>query len=167
MRKTRLTLIAATACVMMLGCTSQPKTTIEKIDLLKKQVQADATALQNIANEDFARIQKDFHYCDSMLQYINDKQIGAHFEKLNLTQAYILQFKEVKPIMEQKIDYVMQQLINLKSDAESHYLSDSLVQVYLATESKVADTLHAQVKYFKDSFQKCQKSLNQLKKSNK
>ena len=167
MRKTRLTLIAAIACVVMLGCTSQPKTTVEKIDLLKKQVQADALALQNIENEDYARIQKDFHYCDSMLQYLDEKQVDAHFNQLNLTQAYLLQVKEVKSIMEKKMDFVVQQLSNLKSDAESHYLSDSLVLVYLETENKVADTLHAQVEYFKDSFHKCQEKLNQMKKSSK
>ena len=79
----------------------------------------------------------------------------------------MLQFMEVKPIMEKKMDYVVEQLGNLKSDAESHYLSDSLVLVYLDTENKVADTLHAQVAYFKDSFSKCQASLDQLKKSKK
>ena len=164
MRKTKLTLIAAIASVVMLGCTNQPKTTIEKIDQLQQQVQADALTLQNITNKDFAKIQNDFHYCDSMLQYLDEKQVDDHFNKLNLTQAYILQFKGVKPVMEKKMDFVVQQLSNLKSDAESHYLSDSLVLVYLETENKVADTLHAQVEYFKDSFHKCQETLNQMKK---
>ena len=167
MRKTRLTFIAAIACAMMLGCTHQPQTTVERIDHLKKQVVADADALQTIVNEDFARIQKDFHYCDSMLQYLDAEQVDVSFNQLNLTQAYILQFKEVRPVMEKKMDYVVEQLGNLKSDAESHYLSDSLVLVYLDTETKVADTLHAQVEYFKDSFSKCQASLDQLKKSKK
>lgn len=167
MRKTRLTFIAALACIMIIGCTHQPKTTIEKIDCLKKQVVADADALQTIANEDFVKLQKDFHYCDSLLQYLDAKVVEASFEHLNLTQAYLLQFKEVKPVMEKKMDYVVEQLGNLKSDAESHYLTDSLVLVYLDTETKVADTLHAQVAYFKDSFSKCQASLNQLKKSKK
>ena len=165
MRKTRLIRIAVLTCAMMLGCTHQPQTTIEKIDHLKKQVTTDATALQTITDEDFVKLQKDFHYCDSILQYLNSEQVDANFDQLNLTQAYILQFKEVKPVMEKKMDYVVQQLSNLKSDAESHYLSDSLVLVYLNTESKVADTLHAQVVYFKDSFSKCQASLDQLKKS--
>ena len=167
MRTTRLTLIAAIACAMMLGCTSQPKTTIEKIDLLKKQVMTDADALQTLTNEDFAKVEKDFHYCDSILQYFDEEQVSANFDQLNLTQAYILQFKDVKPVMEKKMDYVVEQLTNLKSDAESQYLSDSLVLVYLDTETKVADTLHAQVDYFRTSFRNCQKSLDQMKKSKK
>lgn len=165
MRKSRLTFIAALACIMIFGCSHQPKTTIEKIDCLKKQVVADADALQAIANEDFVKLQKDFHYCDSLLQYLDAEQVEASFDQLNLTQAYIFQFKEVKPVMEKKMDYVVEQLGNLKSDAESHYLSDSLVLVYLNTETKVADTLHAQVEYFKDSFSKCQASLDKLKQS--
>jgi PBP1b-binding outer membrane lipoprotein LpoB len=167
MRKTKLILIAALACIVLSGCNNQPKTTIEKIDLLKKQVATDAKALQAIANEDFTTLQNDFHYCDSMLQYIDAEQVKANFDQLNLTQAYILQFKEVKPVMEKKMDYLVQQLDNLKSDAESQYLPDSLVLIYLDTETKVADTLHAQVDYFKDSFSSCQKSLNQMKKVNK
>ena len=167
MRKTKLTLFAVLACFILFGCNSQPKTTIEKIDLLKKQVVTDADALQTIAKEDFSTLQQDFHYCDSLLQYIDAEQVKANFDQLNLTQAYILQFKEVKPVMEKKMDYLVQQLDNLKSDAESHYLSDSLVLIYLDTEMKVADTLHAQVDYFKDSFRNCQKALDQMKKANK
>lgn len=167
MRKTKLILIAALACIVLSGCNNQPKTTIEKIDLLKKHVATDAKALQAIANEDFTTLQNDFHYCDSLLQHIDAEQVKANFDQLNLTQAYILQFKEVKPVMEKKMDYLVQQLDNLKSDAESQYLPDSLVLIYLDTETKVADTLHAQVDYFKDSFSSCQKSLNQMKKVNK
>ena len=167
MRKTKLILIAALACIVLSGCNNQPKTTIEKIDLLKKQVATDAKALQAIANEDFTTLQNDFHYCDSLLQHIDAEQVKANFDQLNLTQAYILQFKEVKPVMKKKMDYLVQQLDNLKSDAESQYLPDSLVLIYLDTETKVADTLHAQVDYFKDSFSSCQKSLNQMKKVNK
>ena len=167
MRKTRLTLIAFLTCALMLGCTHQPKTTIEKIDHLKKQVSTDAKALQALASDDFTKLQKDFHYCDSLLQYLDTKLVEDNFEQLNLTQAYIRQFKDVKHIMEKKMDFVVELLDNLKSDAESHYLSDSLVLIYLDTETKVADTLHAQVEYFKDRFRKCQVALDKLKKSKK
>ena len=167
MRKTRLTLIATLVCIILLGCNSQPRTTIERIELLKKQVVTDSDALQTIANKDFTTLKKDFHYCDSILQYIDAEQVEANFEQLNLTQAYIHQFNEVRPIMEKKMDFLLQQLDNLKSDAESHYLTDSLVIIYLDTETKVADTLHAQVDYFKDIFRNCQKSLDQMKKANK
>ena len=167
MRKTKPIFFAFLACIILFGCNNQPQTTIEKIDLLKKQVVTDADALQTIASEDLPTLQKDFHYCDSILQYIDAEQVKANFDQLNLTQAYILQFKEVEPVMKKKMDYLVQQLDNLKSDAESSYLPDSLVLIYLGTETKVADTLHAQVDYFKDSFSNCQKSLNQMKKANK
>ena len=167
MRKTKPIFFAFLACIILFGCNNQPKTTIEKIDLLKKQVVTDADALQTIASEDLPTLQKDFHYCDSILQYIDAEQVKANFDQLNLTQAYILQFKEVEPVMKKKMDYLLQQLDTLNSDAESSYLPDSLVLIYLGTETKVADTLHAQVDYFKDSFRNCQKALDQMKKANK
>ena len=153
----------ATAFFILTGCT--PKTTSDKIEALKRQVETDAKTLQDIENKDFAKLQSDFKHCDSMLQHLNEAQVNASFETLNLTQAYLQQFKDVKPVMADKMDYLMVQLDNLKSDAESHYLSDSLVLVYLDTETKVADTLHKQVDYFQDRFHKCQNDLNTLKKS--
>ena len=167
MRKSNIILIAAFACLLLNGCTSQPKTTMEKIDTLKQQVLTDAHTLQNIDNKVFTKLQKDFLYCDSILQYLTPEQVDARFEQLNLTQAYLLQYCEVKPVMEKKMDYLVEQLDHLKADAESHYLSDSLVTVYLAIETRVADTLHAQVSYFQDCLGNCQKELNKLKKSKK
>lgn len=166
MRKTTLSIISVFACALFIACTSQPKTTAEKIDTLKQQVLTDRQSLQGLEDKDFAQLQKDFVLCDSLLQHLSQKQVDASFEQLNLTQAYLLQFKEVKPVMNKKMEYVVQQLDNLKSDAESHYLSDSLALIYLETETKVADTIHAQVEYFQDRFKSCQKSLNNLKKSN-
>ena len=165
MRKANIILIATFVCLLLVGCTSQPKTTVEKIGTLKQQVLTDANTLQKIDNEAFTKLQKDFLYCDSILQYLTPEQVDARFEQLNLTQAYLLQYREVKPVMQKKLDYLVEQLDHLKADAESHYLSDSLVMVYLATETRVADTLHAQVAYFQDCFGNCQKELNKMKKS--
>lgn len=165
MRKSNIILIATFLCLFLAGCNSQPKTTVEKIDMLKQQVLTDANTLQKIDNKIFTKLQKDFIYCDSVLQYLTPEQVDARFEQLNLTQAYLLQYREVKPVMEKKMDYLVEQLDHLKADAESHYLSDSLVTVYLVIETHVADTLHAQVAYFQDCLGNCQKELNKLKKS--
>ena len=157
--------ILMTAFLWLTSCKEAPKTTSDKIDALKQQVESDAKVLQDIESKDFVALQNDFRYCDSMLQYLTNEQVDVAFEKLNLTQAYLQQFKDVKPIMVNKMEYLTVQLDNLKSDAESHYLSDSLVLVYLDTETKVADTLHKQVDYFQDRFDNCQKEINALKKS--
>ena len=157
--------ILATAFVWLTGCKEAPKTTSGKIDALKQQVESDAKTLKNIENKDFTTLRNDFRYCDSILQYLTEEQVDAAFEKLNLTQAYLQQFADIKPVMASKMDFLLVQLDNLKSDAESHYLSDSLVLVYLDTETKVADTLHRQVDYFQNRFDNCQKDLNTLKKS--
>lgn len=165
MKKSNIILITTLICLFVVACTNQPKTTVQKIDTLKHQVMTDVKTLQKIDSEIFTKLQKDFMYCDSLLQYLTTEQVDAHFEQLNLAQAYLLQYREVKPVMDQKMDYLMEQLDHLKADAESHYLSDSLVTVYLTTETRIADTLHAQVTYFQDCLGKCQKELNKLKKS--
>lgn len=163
MRKTLLSLVIALTCSFMVACTHQPKTLTERIDALKQQVTNDAKTLQEIESKDFATLQSDFVSCDSMLQHLPQEQVEANFEHLRLANAYLMQFSEVKPVMEQKMNYVIQQLDNLKSDAESHYLSDSLANVYFETENHVADTLHAQVEYFKDRLSSCQNTLNRMK----
>ena len=158
-------LILAVTLLSLLSCKEVPETTSEKIDALKHQVESDAMTLQNIENRDFTLLRDDFRYCDSMLQFLDSEQVDAGFEKLNITQAYLQQFVEVKPIMVSKMNYVIVQLDNLKADLVSQYVNDSLALVYLADESRVADTLHEQVLYFQDRFGKCQSELNTLKKS--
>lgn len=165
--KTRHTLLIflATALVWLIGCKEAPKTTSDKIDALKHRVETDAQSLQNLETKDYAKLQSDFLYCDSLLQHLSEEQVTAGFEKLNLAQAYLLQFKDIKPLMASKMDYVIVQLDRLKNDLASQYLCDSLALVYLHDERLVADTLHQQVLYFQDRFQKSQKELNTLKKS--
>lgn len=148
------------------GCHNAPKTNIEKIDNLKKQVQADAKTLSDLDAKDFVTLEKDFRLCDSMLQYQNEEQVDQAFETLRLVQAYLEQFKVTKPTMQAEMDSTLLQLDRLKTDAESHYLSDSLVEVYIDTETEYVTKLSNQVQYFQDRFGNCQKDLNALKKQN-
>ena len=146
------------------GCHSAPETSIEKIDSLKKQVQADAKTLNKIETKDFVALEKDFRTCDSMLQYLNEEQVDNSFETLRLVQAYLEQFKDTQPMMQAEIDSTLLQLDRLKADAEGHYLSDSLVTVYIDTETEHVNRLSNQVQYFQDRFGRCQKDLDALKK---
>ena len=158
-----LLLFFAALSLWLTSCQDAPQTTSDKIDALKQQVETDAQTLQDLENKDYATLQSDFRYCDSMLQYLSEEQVDAGFEKLNLAQAYLLQFNEVKPRMVSKIDYVIVQLDRLKADLASQYLNDSLALTYLNDERLVADTLHQQLLYFQDRFRKSQ--LNALRKS--
>lgn len=144
-----------------------PKTNIDKIDLLKKQVQANAKILQNLEDKDFKELEKEFFACDSMLQYLRPEVIEELFPKLQLTNAYIEQFKAVKPNMKNEIDSTLLQLDNLKADIKSQFLSDSLVTIYIADETQHVDKLSSQIQYFKDRFRSCQKELDDFKKGNK
>lgn len=162
--------IALFALVISIGfgsCQNKPQTLTGQIDQLKQQVVADSTTLHQLKTVDYQKLNSEFIFCDSLLQYVSQDQIETAFEPLNLTQAYLQQFTQVQPIMSEKMRYSLTQLDLLKADAESHYLSDSLVFVYLNDESQVADTLHNQVIYFKDRFGQCQKDLNAFKKNHK
>ena len=143
---------------------SKPETNIDKIESLQKQVQADSKTLNDIEAHEFVTLQKDFIACDSMLQYLNEEQVEQSFERLQLIQAYIEQFKFTKPLMQADMDTTLHQLDRLKADAESRYLSDSLVSVYLESEAEYVERLSNQVQYFKDRFSTCEQDLDALKK---
>ena len=144
------------------GCHNASNT--EKIDSLKKQVTVDAQILQDLEEKEFPLLEKDFIACDSMLQYLTEEQVNQSFEKLRLVQAYLEQFKVTKPMIQADMDTTLLQLDRLKADAESHYLSDSLVTVYMEDEIKCVDKISSQVQYFQDRFGKCRKDLDILKK---
>lgn len=141
-----------------------PKTNIEKIEALEKQVRADAQALELLENKDFVNLEKDFLTCDSMLQHLRSEVVEEVFPQLQLVSAYIEQFKAVKPMMKTEIDSTLLQLGNLRADAQSKFLSDSLVTIYLADETRHVDKLNNQIQYFKDRFSSSQKDLNNIKK---
>ena len=146
------------------SCNNKPATNIDKINSLKKQVQADAKTLNDIETKDFVTLKRDFKICDSLLQYQSPEQVDKSFEKLQLVQAYLEQFKFTKPMMQADMDTTLLQLDRLKADAESHYLSDSLVTIYLENETEYVNKLSNQVRYFQDRFNSCQQDLNALKK---
>jgi hypothetical protein len=142
----------------------KPETHRGKIESLQQQVQADSKTLNDIEANEFVAIQRDFRVCDSMLQYLSQEQVDKSFEKLQLVQAYIEQFKFTKPLMQADMDSTLHQLNRLKADAVNHYLSDSLVTVYLENETEYVNKQSNQVRYFQDRFSKCQEDLDELKK---
>ena len=125
-------LVAALVALTLGACNPKQSSTVERIDNLKKQVNADVKDLQQIENEDYPKLSKDFMYCDSLLQYLDSTQVEQAFEKLNLTQAYLRQFDEVKGEKHQKAEYANLQLDRLKADLESQYINDSLATVIAA-----------------------------------
>jgi hypothetical protein len=148
---------------IMTNCSNKSVTNLDKIDSLKKQVQADAKTLNDIEAKEYVTLKKDFMACDSMLQYQSPEQMQKSFETLQLVQAYLEQFKFTKPMMQADMDTTLHQLERLKADAESHYLSDSLVTVYLENETEYVNKLSNQVRYFQDRFNSCQQDLNAMK----
>ncbi len=135
------------------------------IDQLHDQLTSDSIALQKLQDNYQERLWADFRWCDSMLQYLPKEAINDYFESLNLAQAYLNQFDEMLPVMQQDISYTRRQLVNLKKDIDTHYLSDSLASVYLKDETAVADTIHERIRYFQDRLSQQDQSLSDTKKS--
>lgn len=148
---------------LLLACSCQSKK--EPIQQLQDQLKKDGVALDKLQDQYQNRLQADFQWCDSMLQYLPADQVDAYFEDLNLAQAYLSQFNEMLPVMRRDLAYSQQQLTNLKNDIDTHYISDSLGMVYLNDEIASADTLHNRVLYFQDRLSSQDKTLQSLKKS--
>ena len=172
MTKTMLVSGLVALGMALIGCNNTPKadndnkpeTNIDKIESLQQLVRADEKTLNDIEANEFVTLQKDFRACDSMLQYLSPEQVDKSFEKLQLIQAYIEQFKFTKPLMQADMDTTLHQLDRLKADAKSHYLSDSLVTVYLESEAEYVNKMSNQVRYFQDRFSTCEQDLDALKK---
>ena len=150
------------ALILLIGC--QPKTDLDKIDALKKQVNKDLKTLNDLNDNSFVQLEKDFIYCDSSLQFLPEKELDAVFPKLQLVDAYIQQFKETRPVMQAEMDSTLARLDLLRADAATHYLADSLVATYVEDETQQVERLSSQVAYFKDRFDNCRKELEGFKK---
>ena len=150
------------ALLLLVSC--QPKTDLDKIDALKKQVNKDARALNDLNTNTFVQLEKDFIACDSSLQFLPEEEVDVVFPKLQLVDAYIQQFKEIRPVMQAEMDSTLARLDLLRADAATHYLADSLVTMYLEDETRQVEKLSNQVEYFKDRLGNCRKDLDSFKK---
>ena len=150
------------ALLLLVSC--QPKTDLDKIDALKKQVNKDAKALNDLNTNTFVQLEKDFIACDSSLQFLPEEEVDVVFPKLQLVDAYIQQFKEIRPVMQAEMDSTLARLDLLRADAATHYLADSLVTMYLEDETRQVEKLSNQVEYFKDRLGNCRKDLDSFKK---
>lgn len=148
--------------LLIAGC--QPKTDLDKIDALKKQVNKDLKVLNDLNNNSFVQLEKDFISCDSSLQFLPEEELDVVFPKLQLVDAYIQQFKETRPVMQAEMDSTLARLDLLRADAETHYIADSLVATYIEDETQEVEKLSNQVAYFKDRLGSCRKELDDFKK---
>ena len=148
-----------------IGCTNKPSapSPTERLANLQQQVDNDIVAFQDFEANDFVKLKTSFMNIDSQLGQVDPNIVQGYFEKLNLAQAYLQQFMEVKPSLKSKLDYSKKQLIDLQFDFQNEMINDSLFNVYLERETIAADTLHNQILYFKDRFGSCQKELDALK----
>ena len=142
---------------------SQSNTDIDKIDVLIQLLKEESQALIHLKGQPYAQIEKDFISCDSSLQFLPKEKWDEAFEKLQLVNAYIIQFKETSPVIEAEMDSTMARLELLRNDVAEHYFPDSLVAAYIEDETHVVEKLGNQVKYFKERLGSCRKDLDDFK----
>jgi hypothetical protein len=150
--------------LLLLLASCQPKTDLDKIDALRKQVNKDVRVLNDLNADAFVQLEKDFIACDSSLQFLSEAELDAAFPKMQLVDAYLQQFKETQPIMQAEMDSTLARLDLLRADAATHYLADSLVAIYLEDETQQVEKLNSQVEYFKDRLGGCRKDLDSFRK---
>ena len=150
------------ALILLMGC--QYKTDLDKIDALKKQVNKDIKALNELNANTFVQLEKDFISYDSSLQNMSEKELDAVFEKLRLVNAYIQQFNMERPVMQAEMDSTLVRLDLLRADVETHYIADSLATDYIEGETQEVERMNNKVAYFKDRLGNCRKDLDELKK---
>ena len=162
-------LIIAAVSVLLLtlvSCGNRTETASPRsIPQLQEQVRNDSATLQILQERYQEPLHNDFMWCDSMLAFVPKDQLSDCFEKLNLAQAYLTKFNDMVPVMRRDIAYIQKQLVSLQNDIDTHYISDSLAQVYLQDETASADTLHYRIIYFQDKLEQQSKELQSLKKT--
>ena len=152
--------------ILLLACIScQNRKEQDPFAQLHEQLSRDSIALIGIQQKYPENIRNNFHWCDSMLQYLPEQQVDECFSVLNLAQAYLTQFDDMLPVMLHDITYTRQQLNYLKNDIDSQLINDTLAAAYLADEAAVIDTLHHRVLYFQDRLSKQDKELRTLRKT--
>ncbi len=122
--------------LLLLLASCQPKTDLDTIDALRKQVNKDVRVLNDLNADAFVQLEKDFIACDSSLQFLSEEQLDVVFPKLQLVDAYIQQFKETRPVMQAEMVSTLVRLDLLRNDAATHYLADSLVSSYIEDETR-------------------------------
>ncbi len=138
---------------------------MKQIAELHEQLDKDSISIDLLEKEVLPPLERDFLFCDSMLAFLSSDSVEAHFEALRLCNSYIVQFKEVVPVMKRSISYSRHQLDNLALDIKDSMLTDSLVQIYIDDETKAADTTHHRVIYFQERLNEQQIEIANRKKA--
>lgn len=147
------------------GCrTKKANTVSDSISLTIKQLDKDLSTIQSIKESDYQQLSTLFKKCDSLLILSDKNDIDEYFTSLSYANGYLSQFDDLYPVIVKKIGYSQQQLSNLSSDISSNYINDSLAAIYLDDEIRVADTIHEQIKYFGERFDKMNSELKKIEK---
>ena len=141
----------------MVACNS--KSPSGKISAMQKRVDAVERRVEELYNQEFNELVKDYQLLDTTIAM--NKDIQAEME---LLQAYLQQFESQRIVIKENVKFSRKQLSDLKDDVENNLYDEATTEKYIRDEEKELRMMEAQIKYFKEKFDGQKKVVKQLRK---
>ena len=141
----------------MVACNS--KSPSGKISAMQKRVDAVDRRVEELYNQEFNELVKDYQLLDTTIAM--NKDIQAEME---LLQAYLQQFESQRIVIKENVKFSRKQLSDLKDDVENNLYDEATTEKYIRDEEKELRMMEAQIKYFKEKFDGQKKVVKQLRK---
>ena len=141
----------------MVACNS--KSPSGKISAMQKRVDAVERRVEELYNQEFNELVKDYQLLDTTIAM--NKDIQAEME---LLQAYLQQFENQRIVIKENVKFSRKQLSDLKDDVENNLYDEATTEKYIRDEEKELRMMEAQIKYFKEKFDGQKKVVKQLRK---
>ena len=141
----------------MAACAS--KTPSRIIDAMQKRVDAVEHDVEQLYNQDFDYLVKQYQVLDTTVALTKDISY-----EMNLLQAYLQQFETQRVTLKSEAKYSRKQLSDLKDDINNNLYDETTTLKYIQDEENELHRMEAQIKYFQEKFDAQKKVVKQLRK---
>ena len=139
----------------LMAC-SEPS--MKRINIMEKQISKIEKKYQE-TEAAFNNLIDDCMEFDEMLRNDNNPK-----PEMQLLRAYLQQYEDERPTIEEEIKYSKSQLSNLKDDFRNGLYDGTQREEYLNSEEKAVNMLNAKLDYFIDRFEKQGKVIQDIVK---
>lgn len=141
----------------MVACNS--KSPSGKISAMQKRVDVVERQVEELYNQEFNELVKDYQSLDTTVAMKKDIQ-----DEMELLQAYLQQFESQRIVIKENVEFSRKQLSDLKDDVKNNLYDEVTVEKYIRDEEKELRMMEAQIKYFKEKFEGQKEVVKQLRK---
>ncbi|MBR6438733.1 MAG: hypothetical protein IKS65_06075 [Bacteroidales bacterium] len=142
---------------LMVACNS--KSPSGKISAMQKRVDVVERQVEELYNQEFNELVKDYQSLDTTVAMKKDIQ-----DEMELLQAYLQQFESQRIVIKENVEFSRKQLSDLKDDVKNNLYDEVTVEKYIRDEEKELRMMEAQIKYFKEKFEGQKEVVKQLRK---